>query len=105
MYTLRIEIRRYRMKAKQAVFITFILFCFLLVGCQQSDKVNGNEIGKPMVAVLSNPDKIIIYNKEKFKELDKDDAKFDKIVELTNKRFHSKLSTSLDIIDEAVAQI
>lgn len=89
------------MKLRKYTIIIFILFCFSLTGCQQPDKVIGKEIGKPIGTVLSNPDKIIIHDKEKAKELDKNDERFDKIVEMTNKRFHSKLSTALDIIDES----
>lgn len=89
------------MKLRQSIVIFIVLFCISLVGCQQSDKVNSKEIGKSIGTVLSRPDKIIIYNKEKSKELDNNDVKFDKIVELTNKRFHDKLSTALDVIDES----
>jgi hypothetical protein len=89
------------MRFKRFIVIIFVIFCFSLTGCQQSDKFNAKAIGKPIGAVLSTPDKIIIYNKEKSKELDKNDSRFGKIVELTNKRFHSKLSAALDIIDES----
>lgn len=88
------------MKSKHSLLILFV-FCFSLIGCQQSDNINGKAIGKPLGTVLCKPDKIIIYNKEKSKELDKNDTRFDKIVELTNERFHNKLSTGLDIIDES----
>jgi hypothetical protein len=70
------------------------------VGCSQSDKINGKQIGKLIENVLSMPDKIIISNNNTSKELDKTNSDFKKIVELTNSRFHSKLSTSLDIIDD-----
>lgn len=88
------------MKLKPFIVIIFVIFSFSLTGCQQSDKFNSKAIEKPIGTVLSTPDKIIIYNKDKSKELDKNDSRFGKIVELTNKRFHSKLSTALDIIDE-----
>lgn len=89
------------MKFKRFIVIIFFIFCFSLTGCQQSDEFNAKAIGEPIGTVLSTPDKIIIYNKEKSKELDKNDSRFGKIVELTNKRFHDKLSTNLDIIDES----
>lgn len=48
---------------------------------------------------IQAPDKIVVYNKGISKEIDKNSPEFSKIVELTQKRFHKRLSTARDGID------
>ena len=73
------------------------------VGCSTDDEINGNLIGKPIGNVLAEPDRIIIYNEgAAVKELDKNSTELKKLVNLTNSRFHSKLSTVKDIINEDI---
>lgn len=79
-----------------------LIFCISLVGCTQSDKVNGKQIGKELKNILLAPDRIIIYSNGNSKELDKNSSEYKKVVELTEKRFHDKISTALDIIDDSV---
>lgn len=88
------------MKLKVYSLMIVIIICFSLIGCSQSDKVNKEEIGKQLENVLSTPDKIIIHNQNSVKELSKNNPEFKKIVELTNKRFHDKLTTIKDIIND-----
>ncbi|WP_238886250.1 hypothetical protein [Clostridium sp. YIM B02551] len=92
------------MKLKFTSLIMFFMLCMSFVGCTQSDKINGEQIGKNIENALSIPDKIIIYNKNTPKELNKTNSEFKKIVDLTNSRFHSKLSTSQDIIDDTIME-
>lgn len=89
------------MKFKSSFLIVFLLFCISLIGCTQTDKINGNQIGKELKSVLPTPDKILIYSNGNTKELDKDSSEYKKVVQLTEKRFHNKLSTATDIIDDS----
>lgn len=49
---------------------------------------------------LPKPEKIIVYNEGVQKELDKNSEDFNKILELTNKRFKRNLSIGKDIVDD-----
>jgi len=49
---------------------------------------------------LPIPTKIIIYNEGGQKELDKTNDNFQKIINLTNKRFHKQLYVAQDIVDD-----
>jgi len=88
------------LRGKTFRLFSLVTLCFFLVACTQTDTINGKQIGKPLGNVLSTPDKIIFYNKDNRKELDKTDENFNKIVDLTNKRFHNKMSTAQDIIQD-----
>lgn len=88
-----------RTKTFLLLFISSV-FCLSLIGCSQSDTINGKQLGKPLRNVLSIPDRIILYNQGTQKEIDKSSDNFKKILDLTNKRFHDKLSTARDIIDD-----
>ncbi|MDD7794150.1 hypothetical protein [Clostridium sp. 'White wine YQ'] len=94
------------MKLKITSLLIVFVFCISFIGCtkSQSDKINGKQIGKPLENALSTPDKIIIYNNNTSKVLDKTNSDFKKIVDLTNSRFHNKLSTAKDIIDDTTME-
>lgn len=92
------------MKLRLASTIIFLLFCISLVGCTQADKINGKQIGKQIKNVLPTPDKIIIYSSGGAKELDKKTPEYKKVLELTEKRFHDKISTALDIINDSTME-
>lgn len=89
------------MKLRIVSLLMVLIFCISLVGCTQSDKINGKQIGKELKNVLQTPDKIVIYSNVGSKELDKNSSEFKKLVELTENRFHDKLSTVQDIIDDS----
>ena len=88
------------MKLKAFSFVMAIMLCFSLTGCSESKDPNERRIGKQLKNVLSTPDKIIIYREGSTKEVDKNSSQFKKIVELTNSRFHDKLATALDMIND-----
>ena len=92
------------MRLKVSSLVIFIMICFSVVGCTQSNKINENQIGKELRNVLSMPDKIVIHYEGNIQELDKTNSQFKKIVELTNSRFHNKLTTAKDIIDDKVME-
>jgi len=89
------------MKLRLVSLFIVLLFCISLVGCIQVDKINVKQIGKELKNVLQTPDKIIIFSNVGSKELDKNSSEFKKIIELTQKRFHDKVSTTQDIIDDS----
>lgn len=77
------------------MLITSILFLFLANACTKSVNQNNSKV------IISSPDKIILYNLGKSKEVKKGDKEFDKIINLTNDRIDTKkLSTVKDIIDD-----
>ena len=82
------------MKLKLTLILMLFIFCLSLIGCDQSNKRK----------VLAVPDKIMINNEGKLKELDKTNSQFKKIVELTNSRFGNNLSRALDIIDDTIME-
>lgn len=88
------------MKFKYSILIVLGVLCISLISCKKVDKTSGYEIGKDIGNVLDIPDKIIIYNREENQGLDKNDSSFNEIVNLTNKRFHSEVSTALDMIED-----
>ena len=92
------------MKYKLTSLLIVFVLCMSFIGCTQSDKINGKQIGKTIENALSMPDKIIIYNNNTLKEIDKTNSDFKKIVELTNSRFHNKISTAQDIIDDTAME-
>jgi hypothetical protein len=80
-------------------------FSLIPFGCAHSeitneDKIYGIQIGKELKNVLTPPDKIILYAYGTQKEIEKSDPRFAQIVDMTNKRFHNKLSTAKDMIDD-----
>lgn len=83
------------MKLRTISTVLLFTLIILLISCDPSSA--NKQIIKP---VLSMPDQIIIHNKDKSQTLDKNNDIYDKVLELTNSRFHDKLSTALDIIDE-----
>lgn len=89
------------MKFKSIFLIALVLFFISFMGCIQTDKINGKQIGKGLKSVLPKPDKILIYSNGNTKELDKDSSEYKKVVQLTEKRFHDKLSTAKDIIEDS----
>lgn len=76
---------------KRILFFVIIVMCMVFVGCGSSNK-----------AILATPDKIIIYNKEHHKELDKNNKDFNTIVKLTNQRFKDKIYIVQDIINDNI---
>ena len=64
------------MKFKLASLLVIFLLCMSFIGCTQADKINGKQIGGNLGNVLSMPDKIIIYNNNTSKELDKTNPQF-----------------------------
>ena len=50
---------------------------------------------------MKAPDKILIHSNGTTKELHKDSSEYKKVVQLTEKRFHDKLSTAQDFIDDS----
>lgn len=91
------------MKLKKLIIVLILLLCGSFVGCSTDDEINGNLIGKPIGNVLAEPDRIIIYSKgTAVKKLDKNSSELKKLVNLTSSRFHSKLSTAKDIINEDI---
>ncbi|MBL4931225.1 hypothetical protein [Clostridium paridis] len=94
------------MKLKITSLLMIFAFCISFIGCtqSQSDNINGKQIGKNIENALSMPDKIIIYSNNTSKVLDKTNSDFKKLVDLTNSRFHNKLSTSQDIIDDTTIE-
>jgi hypothetical protein len=82
------------------IIIGLFLFGFSLSNKSSEDRINGKQIGNEIKDVLTLPDKIVIYSEGTQKELDKTDPRFTKVVKLTNGRFHNKLSTVQDIIDD-----
>ena len=87
-------------KLKLTSLLMVFVVCMCFIGCTESDKINGKLIGKSIENALAMPDKIIIYNKNTVKEIDKTNSEFKKILQFTNSRFHNKLSTAQDIIDD-----
>lgn len=92
------------MKSKVFYLIIVIIICFSFIGCTQPNNVNKNQIGKQLKNLLPTPDKIIIYSQGSSKKIDTTNPEFKKIFELTNNRFHDKLSTAKDIIDDKVME-
>lgn len=77
------------------MLIISILFIILANGCTKSVSKNNSE------AIISSPDKIILYNLGKSKEVKKGDKEFDKIINLTNARIDiKKVSTVKDIVND-----
>lgn len=89
------------MKFKFFSLATILIFCMGFMACTQADKINGKQIGKVLQNTLAAPEKIVIYDKGSTKEISISNAQFNKIVELTNKRFHDKLSTASDVINDS----
>jgi hypothetical protein len=92
------------LRIKRFLPLTIVL-TLVLVGCTQTDiadgdKIHGKQIGKELKNVLNPPDKMILYVDGTSKEIVKSDARFVQIVDLTNTRFHDKLSTVNDIVDD-----
>jgi len=92
------------MKLKITSLLMIIVICMSVIGCTQSDKISTEQIGKPVGNIIAVPDKIIIHNISNSKELDKTNPELKNIVKLTNSRFHDKISTAKDIIDDTQMQ-
>jgi len=79
------------------IVITSILFIFLFNGCTNSVSENNSK------EILPNPDKIILYNLGKSKEVKKGDKEFEEIIKLTNNRIDiKKLSPVKDTINDDI---
>lgn len=89
------------MRFKSIFLIALVLFFISFIVYTQTDKINGKQIGKGLKSVLPKPDKTLIYSNGNTKELDKDSSEYKKVVQLTEKRFHDKLSTAKDIIEDS----
>jgi len=82
-----------------------ILIIIPLVSHHYLNKANGEYVKPPIrnnLKLLSEPDRIIIYNKGSKFELEGNDVNSLKIVELMNERIDNKISTVKDIIDDTV---
>lgn len=80
-----------------ALFILIATFIPLANGCKKATDQNESQ------SLLNLPDRVILYDGGRSKEVNKDDKEFAKIVKLTNERIDSKkLSTTLDIIDDEI---
>jgi hypothetical protein len=66
------------------MLITSMLLVLLVNGCTNSVSQNNSK------AIFSNPDKIILYNLGKSKEVKKGDKEFKEIIKLTNDRIDIK---------------
>ena len=92
------------MKLKALSLVMAMVICISFIGCAETKGPNENQIGKQLNNILSTPDKIVIHSMGKTKELDKNSSQFKKIVQLTNGRFHDKLSTIKDVIDDKIME-
>lgn len=75
------------------MLISIILFILLANGCTKSASQNKSE------AIIPSPDKIMLYNLGKSKEVKKGDKEFDKIITLTIDRVDIK---NLSIVQDTV---
>jgi len=79
------------------ILITSMLFILLFNGCTNSVSENNSK------AIFPNPDKIILYNLGKSKEVKKSDKEFEEIIKLTNNRIDiKKLSPVKDTINDDI---
>lgn len=98
------------MKFKSSLLIIILILCVFFVGCTKNDEISGNEadningtnIGNELKNVLPAPDKILIYSNGKTKKLDKNSSEYKKVVQLTEKRFHDKICSCQDIINDSI---
>ena len=66
------------------MFVTSILFILLANGCTKPVIQNNSK------TIIPSPDRIMLYNLGKSKEIKKDDKEFDKVISLTNDRMDIK---------------
>lgn len=98
------------MKVKSSFLIIILILCIFFVGCTQTDEVSGSEtdeingtnIGNELKNVLPAPDKILIYSNGNTKELYKDSSEYKKVLQLTEKRFHDKICSCQDFINDSI---
>lgn len=77
------------------MLLTSMLFIFLANGCTKSVNQNNSK------AIIPSPDRIMLYNLGKSKEIKKNDKEFDKVISLINDRIDiKKLSTVKDTVDD-----
>lgn len=76
------------------ILSVFIVLSISLIGCS-------NEKGKDIENVLSIPNKIVIYKNGTTIDVENTRKEYKSIFELTNSRFHDKMSTAQDSIDDS----
>ncbi|GKU26686.1 hypothetical protein [Clostridium folliculivorans] len=91
------------MRLKNFIMIFLLTISMLLISCYHSS--DNIQIVKSIKPVLSMPNQIILHNKGKSETLDKNGDNYNKILELTNNRFHDKISTALNIIDDTSNEV